>query len=96
MYDDIIKFSSRYSDLDKTDESWVGASYDDRLEDIMDNIVKTTGFSPSKNMQPIREGVFDIQESTTVDNLRSLAERIRDVYLIDCFQISIDRCSEPQ
>ena len=91
MYDDIIKFSSRYSDLDKTDESWVGASYDDRLEDIMDNIVKTTGFSPSKNMQPIREGVFDIQESTTVDNLRSLAERIRDVYLIDCFQISIDR-----
>ena len=91
MYDDVIKFSNRNSDLEKTEESWVGSSYDDRLEDIMDNIVKTTGFAPSKNMQPIREGVFLIKESTTVDDLKSLAVRINEVYLIDCFQISIDR-----
>lgn len=91
MYDDVIKFSNRNSDLEKTEEFWVGSSYDDRLEDIMDNIVKTTGFAPSKNMQPIREGVFQIKESTTVDDLKGLAVRINEVYLIDCFQISIDR-----
>lgn len=91
MYDDVIKFSNRNSDLEKAEESWVGSSYDDRLEDIMDNIVKTTGFAPSKNMQPIREGVFLIKESTTIGDLKSLAVRINEVYLIDCFQISIDR-----
>ncbi len=91
MYDDVIKFSNRNSDLDKTSESWQGESYEHRLDAIMDNIVKTTGFAPSKNMQPIREGVFQIKESTTVDDLRDLSNRIKEVYLMDCFQISIDR-----
>ena len=91
MYDDVIKFSNRNTDLEKTEELWVGTGYDDRLDDIMDNIVKTTGFAPSKNMQPIREGVFQIMDSTTVDDLKDLAERIKEVYLIDCFQIAIDR-----
>lgn len=91
MYDDVIKFSNRNSDLDKTSESWQGESYEHRLDAIMDNIVKTTGFAPSKNMQPIREGVFQINDSTTVDDLRDLSNRIKEVYLMDCFQISIDR-----
>lgn len=94
MYDNVIKFTNRNSDLDKTEELWVGASYDDRLDDIMDNIIQTTGFAPSKNMQPIREGVIQIKESTTVDDLKGLAERINEVYLIDCFQIAIDRDTE--
>lgn len=91
MYDDVIKFSNRNSDLDKTSESWQGESYEHRLDAIIDNIVKTTGFAPSKNMQPIREGVFQINDSTTVDDLRDLSNRIKEVYLMDCFQISIDR-----
>ncbi len=91
MYDDVIKFSNRNSDLDKSDESWAGSSYDERLSDILDNIVKTTGFLPSKNMQPVREGVFQIKQSTTIDDLKELSERIREVYMIDCFQITIDR-----
>lgn len=91
MYDDVIKFSNRNSDLDKTSESWQGESYEHRLDAIMDNIVKTTGFAPSKNMQPIREGVFQINDSTTIDDLRDLSNRIKEVYLMDCFQISIDR-----
>lgn len=94
MYDNVIKFTNRNSDLDKTEELWIGASYDDRLENIMDNIIQTTGFAPSKNMQPIREGVIHIKESTTVDDLKGLAERINEVYLIDCFQIAIDRDTE--
>lgn len=91
MYDDVIKFSNRGSDLDRTEEFWQGEGYQQRLDDIMDNIVKITGFAPSKNMQPIREGVFHIQDSTTLDDLKELSRRIKEIYLIECFQIAIDR-----
>ena len=39
MYDDVIKFSNPNSPLERTEESWVGTGYNDRLDDIMDNIV---------------------------------------------------------
>ena len=91
MYDSVIKFSCRNTDLVRTDEFWLGDTFDGRWSAIMDNIVKVTGLSASKNMQPIREGIFSIKESTTVDDLRGMAELIRRWYKIDCFQIAIDR-----
>lgn len=91
MYDDVIKFSVRRQDLDRTDEFWQGDTFDVRWKSIMDNIVSTTGFSPSKNMEPIREGVFQVSASTTVDDLRGLSVHIAKMYGIDCFQIAIDR-----
>lgn len=91
MYDEFIKFIYRDCDLEKGEESWIGAYYDDRLEDIVENFIESTGFKPSKNMRPIREGVFVVKDSTTIDDLKDLAERIKEFYLIDCFQIAIDR-----
>ena len=91
MYDEIIKFSNRSSDLSYAEDHWHKEGYDQRLEEIMDNIVNTTGFAPSKNMQPIREGVFRIKESTNIGDLKALAVRIKEVFMIDCFQIAIDR-----
>lgn len=91
MYDSVIKFSNRCTDLDRTDEFWQQEDYQHRLDAIMNNIVKTIGYAPSKNMQPIRECVFQIQANTTIDDLKALSERIKEIYLIDCFQISINR-----
>lgn len=91
MFDDVIKFRNVTHDLDRTEEFWQEECYADRWEAIIDNIVKTTGFSPSKNMQPIREGVFQVNDTTTIEELRGLAKHIKEWYKIDCFQISIDR-----
>lgn len=91
MYDDVIKFKSALGDLERTDESWQEESYVHRWDAIIDSIVKSTGFSPSKNMQPIREGVFQVADNTTIDELKGLSQCIKDWYKIDCFQISIDR-----
>lgn len=91
MFDEFLKFTYRDSDLEPTGESWFDDFYDARLEAIKDNVIDATGFKPSKNMQPIREGVFAIKDSTTVDDLKELAVRIKEVYIIDCFQIAIDR-----
>lgn len=91
MYDEFIKFYSRYSNLEKADESWIGDDYSKRFNDIVENIIKTTGFAPSKNMQPIREGVFKIEDRITIENLKDLSQRIKTMFLIDCFQITIDR-----
>lgn len=91
MYDSVIKFISRSTDLDRTDEFWQCDTYDGRYDAIMENIVKVTGLSASKNMQPIREGMFLVKESTTVDDLIGMAALIKQWYKIDCFQIAIDR-----
>ena len=91
MYDSVIKFSASRKDLDRTDEFWQGDTFGSRWEDIMQNIVRVTGFAPSKNMEPIREAVFTIKEDTMLDDLKALAARIKEWYKIDCFQIAIDR-----
>lgn len=91
MYDSVIKFTCRNIDLDRTEEFWQSDSVGVRWNAIMDNIVKVTGLSASKNMQPLREGVFQIIDSTTIEEVIGLADLIRKWYKIDCFQISIDR-----
>lgn len=91
MYDEVIKFVGRSTDLEKADEYWRKDSVASRLEAIRKNVISKTGMSPSRNMQPVREGIFTILPTTTLDELRSLAVRIREWYGIDCFQISADR-----
>ena len=91
MYDDVIKFAGRSSDLDKTEIFWQKDTYAGRCDAITKNVLKVTGFPPSKNMQPIREGVIKITPQVTLDELKSLARRINEWYKIDCFQIAVDR-----
>ena len=91
MYDDFIKFSNRKKDLDTFSESWKAENYRRRLRKIQSAIKKETGVLPSVNMRPIREGVFHILPETTLDDVVALRERIRRHFIIDCFQVSIDR-----
>lgn len=93
MYDSVLKFTCRTTNLDRTEEFWQCDTSDDRYDTIMKDIVKVTGLSASKNMKPIREGVFLVNDDTTIDDLRKLAELIRKQYKIDCFQIAIERPS---
>lgn len=91
MYDDVIKFRGRECDLDPTPEYWQESSYEERWQTILDAIMKARGYLPSKRMQPIREGVFKVQDSTTIDEVVAIAKKLKRWYKIDCFQVSIDR-----
>ena len=91
MIEDVIKFRDADADLPFFDEHWSRVGYETRMKDIVSYIRKETGFPPSKNMRPVREGVFRIKEDTTIDQLKRLALAIRRKCIIDCFQISIDR-----
>lgn len=91
MIDDVIKFYERKEDLEQFSEHWEAASYEQRSKEIVATIVQQKGFPPSPNMKYIREGVFSIKRETTMKDLISLGEQIKEKCVIDCFQISIDR-----
>ncbi|MBR0524099.1 MAG: hypothetical protein IJK09_03990 [Prevotella sp.] len=91
MIDNVIKFSPRKTDLANSSEIWVGESYASRRDKIVSFIEENTEFPPSPNMKYIREGIFRIKKTTTMEQLRRLAERIKEECVIDCFQISINR-----
>ena len=46
---------------------------------------------PSKNMRFIREISFPVINAVTVDDIREIIPKIRDKFVIDCFQVAIDR-----
>lgn len=91
MNENVIKFVRGKKDLKSSSEMWVGESFSSRRGKILSYIEETTGFPPSPNMQFIREGIFRIKSSTTLDQLRALAKKIKEECTIDCFQISINR-----
>lgn len=91
MYNDFIKFVYKESDLDLQPEFWQRDSYEDIHNAIMAFFNTATGFLPSKNLRPIREGVFPIVEKTTINDLKAVAKKIEQKFVIDCFQIAIDR-----
>ena len=91
MIDEVIKISPRSNDLPKTKEFWQSDTYDERENAIRSFIVNVKKAPPSPNMQYIREGIFPIIASTTMEELQELAVRIKELCTIDCFQISINR-----
>lgn len=91
MVQDVIRILPRKGDLEHTPEYWQSSGYDDRDREIVEFIVANTGFRPSPNMIYIREGVFHVKDTTTMEQLRELSVMIRERLRIDCFQISIDR-----
>lgn len=91
MIENVIKFSPRQSDLRTTSEMWIGDSYAQRKKKVLSYIKENLNCVPSPKMWFIREGVFTIKSGTTMEQLRGLAERIKEECVIDCFQISISR-----
>lgn len=93
MFTEIIKFSHRRKDLDSFPDFWQSDTYNHRIDKVFKFIKKTTGFPPKKNIRPVREGVFEILPETTITELLELAKTIKQRFVIDCFQCSIDRQS---
>ena len=91
MYNDDIKFYNRDSDLNRMPEYWQKDNYQHRIETVLASVKEKTGFLPSKNMQPIREGVFKVKDETTIEQVVAMSDKLREFYKIDCFQAFIDR-----
>lgn len=84
-----IQRSSR--GLFKTREYWQVESYKERDQYIVSCYMERKGMPPSKNMHYLREITFGISDSVTLDDLIKVSGEIRKTFIIDCFQISIDR-----
>lgn len=91
MIENIIKFCPRQKDLYKYKEFWSCDSFNSRKGKILDYIFLTKGSVPSRNMKFIREGIIDVPDRISIDDLLNMTIRIRKECVIDCFQISIDR-----
>jgi hypothetical protein len=91
MFDDVIKLCCRRSDLLRTPEFWQAASFEQRMSEIREAVKTATGYYPTKNMQPIREGVFKIRDDIEVPELVALGRKLKERHRIDCFQVAIDR-----
>ena len=79
------------SDLTRMNESWEIATISDRLASIKATYKKTTGQNMQRKATPIREGVVVISPSTTMADLRKLAENIEKKWGIKTIQIHIHR-----
>lgn len=78
--------------LVRTREFWQKESYRDRDRKIVEFYKQHSGgHAPSKNMWCIREMILDITPEVTLGSIVKAVEKMRDVYVIECFQISIDR-----
>lgn len=77
--------------LIRTREYWQSESFKDRDQYIISCYKSRMGTLPSKNMHYLREMVFGIKDSVTLSDLIKVAGEIQGIFIIECFQISIDR-----
>jgi hypothetical protein len=80
-----------YEDLSKNNESWEKDKISDRLQAIKDHCLEKSGRKLQKNAEPIREAVVNIKSTTSMDDLKRMAERLKKERKIDAFQIHIHR-----
>lgn len=74
-------------ELTHRNEQWVERSIPEVHQDIAEKYKTTTGQGLQKKATPIREGVVVIQEDTTINQLRELADRLEKRFGIHTFQI---------
>jgi predicted nucleic acid-binding Zn-ribbon protein len=79
------------TDLSPLNESWSTESVSAKLADIKQRYTATTGQQMQSKATPIREGVIVIQESTTMEQLKTFASRCEQDFGIKAFQIHIHR-----
>ena len=78
--------------LPATKDSWKSSDFKVRRDAITkDYQSKNGGAMPSKNMKYIREIAFDVPERIALYEVQRLADFIKKLFSIECFQISIDR-----
>lgn len=75
----------------RLNEYWESDSQANRLAVIKKLVKEKTGRKIQKAATPLREGVVVIKPETTMADLKNLAERLRQKFGIDVFQIAIHR-----
>lgn len=85
------KFDYCREDLQYLNEQFVEDSITSRRQKIEEQCKKYTGRKLQKNAKPIREGVVVIDEKTTIDDLKLVAENLQKELGIKVFQIFIHR-----
>lgn len=79
------------SEFSHLNEYWEGDDYSRRLATIKERYFKTVGQKMQSKATPIREGVVVIQDGTTMDDLRKLADVFKARLGLEVFQIAIHR-----
>lgn len=72
-------------------EYWQKDSQAARLADIKARYLATTGQQMQKKATPIREAVVVIKDTTTMDDLQNLAQRLQQRFGVQCFQIAVHK-----
>ena len=72
-------------------EYWQKDSQAARLADITETVKAKTGRKMQAKATPIREAVVVIEDTTTMDDLQNLAQRLQQRFGIDVFQIAIHK-----
>lgn len=85
------KFEYCREDLRYLNEQFVEDSISSRRQKIENQCKKYTGRKLQKNAKPIREGVVVIDEKTTMDDLKMVANNLQKELGIKVFQIFIHR-----
>lgn len=86
-----VKLDYNFPELEQHNESWEVSSISNREKEIEKYCKKVSGRKLQKNSTPIREGVVNLNVNHTMDDLKKLADIIRERHKIDCFQIHIHR-----
>lgn len=72
-------------------EYWQKDSQAARLADIKARYLATTGQQMQKKATPIREAVVVIKDTTTMDDLQNLSQRLHQRFGVQCFQIAVHK-----
>ena len=80
-----------YPDLNIHNESWQADTIAEREKEIKAHCKEVSGRKLQKNATPIREGVVNLNDNHTMEDLKQLAKDIKENHKIDCFQIHIHR-----
>lgn len=91
MVNDFINFTAIKEDLERTPEFWASTDCKSVIEGINRQMEAVHGFVPRSTAKVVREGVFLIKGSTTIEDLISLSSELSKVFGVKCFQIAIHR-----
>ena len=72
-------------------EYWQKDSQAARLADIKARYLATTGQKMQAKATPIREAVVVIKDTTTMNDLQNLAQRLQQRFGVQCFQIAVHK-----
>ena len=80
-----------YHDLSSNNESLVLDKIHERFKIIEAHCKKVSGRKLQKNATPVREAVVNLNSHHTMEDLKTLAKRLKEEKQIDCFQIHLHR-----